>query len=130
MISSDGIFSGFAVKDLDAARSFYRDVLGVTVGEEMGNLTLDIGGGRKVFVYGKPDHTPATYTVLNFPVHDIDTAVAELTEKGVQMLRYDGFGQEDNGVMRPPAGSNGGPDIAWFTDPSGNILSVLTGPGD
>ena len=123
MLADSAAFSGFAVPDIEAARSFYADTLGlqVEVDEEMGGmLTLHLGGGTNVLVYPKPDHTPATYTVLNFPVDDIDRAVDELTAKGVRFERYDGMHQDDKGVQRGQ-----GPAIAWFTDPAGNILSVL-----
>jgi catechol 2,3-dioxygenase-like lactoylglutathione lyase family enzyme len=123
MLADSAAFSGFAVPDIEAARSFYADTLGlqVEVDEEMGGmLTLHLGGGTNVLVYPKPDHTPATYTVLNFPVDDVDRAVADLTAKGVRFERYEGMDQDDKGVARDM-----GPAIAWFTDPAGNILSVL-----
>ena len=123
MLANSAVFSGFAVPDVEAARRFYADVLGleVEVDEEMGGmLTLHLGGGTKVLVYPKPDHTPATYTVLNFPVDDVDRTVEELTARGVTFERYPGFDQDDKGVARGQ-----GPAIAWFTDPAGNILSVL-----
>ena len=93
------------------------------VSEDHGLLTLHIAGDRDTLVYPKPDHTPATFTILNFPVDDIDQAVDELTRRGVRFLRYDGFEQDEKGIARPAAGE--GPPIAWFTDPAGNILSVL-----
>ena len=123
MLANSAAFSGFAVPDVEAARRFYADVLGlrVDVDEEMGGmLTLHLGGGTDVLVYPKPDHTPATYTVLNFPVDDVDRTVEELTARGVTFERYPGFDQDDKGVARGQ-----GPAIAWFTDPAGNILSVL-----
>jgi catechol 2,3-dioxygenase-like lactoylglutathione lyase family enzyme len=124
MFSSSKAFSGFAVPDIDEARRFYGETLGleVTLVDE-GNhlLQLDLAGDTTVLVYGKPDHTPATYTILNFPVADVDAAVDALTSKGVAMLRYNGFDQDDKGIAR-----GNGPDIAWFTDPAGNILSVLS----
>jgi catechol 2,3-dioxygenase-like lactoylglutathione lyase family enzyme len=114
-------FSGFAVGDLEAARAFYSDVLGIEVTEEHGLLTLHLAGGeRPTLVYPKPDHAPAGYTILNFPVDDIEAAVDALTERGVQFERYDGMPQDERGIMR-----EGGPLIAWFTDPAGNVLSVL-----
>ncbi|WP_245529016.1 VOC family protein [Beutenbergia cavernae] len=113
-------FSGFSADDIPAARAFYADVMGLRVTEEHGMLTLHLGGGAGVLVYPKPNHEPATFTVLNFPVPDIDAAVAELASKGVELLRYDGMPQDDAGVMRGQ-----GPPIAWFTDPAGNVLSVL-----
>jgi catechol 2,3-dioxygenase-like lactoylglutathione lyase family enzyme len=114
-------FSGFAVDDLARAREFYADTLGIRTTEEDGLLTLHLAGGeRPTLMYPKPDHAPAAYTILNFPVDDIDAAVDELTRRGVSFERYDGFVQEENGVMRGQ-----GPPIAWFRDPAGNILSVL-----
>ena len=123
MLADSAAFSGFAVPDIEAARQFYGDTLGlrVEVNQEMGGmLTLHLGGGADVLVYPKPDHTPATYTVLNFPVDDVEKTVDELTAKGVRFERYEGFDQDDKGIARGQ-----GPDIAWFTDPAGNILSVL-----
>jgi predicted enzyme related to lactoylglutathione lyase len=114
-------FSGFAVDDLAAAKQFYGEVLGLDVDEEYGLLNLHLAGGRDTLVYPKPDHQPASYTILNFPVADIDTAVDELTGRGVTFSRYDGFDQDDKGIAR----TGDGPPIAWFTDPAGNILSVL-----
>jgi catechol 2,3-dioxygenase-like lactoylglutathione lyase family enzyme len=116
-------FSGFAVPDVAAAKAFYGDVLGIDVTESDGMLTLHLAGGRDTFVYPKPDHVPATYTILNFPVDDIDHAVDELTARGVQFERYEGteFETDPKGIQRQSDGA-----IAWFTDPAGNILSVLT----
>jgi catechol 2,3-dioxygenase-like lactoylglutathione lyase family enzyme len=123
MFSSSKAFSGFAVPDLAEARRFYGDTLGLKVAviDEANLIQLDLAGDTTVLVYAKPDHTPATYTILNFPVADVDGAVDALTSKGVEMLRYDGFQQDDKGIARGM-----GPDIAWFTDPAGNILSVLS----
>ena len=124
MFADSEAFSGFAVKDLDAATSFYAETLGLSVTRDdpmPGLLRLHIAGGRDVLVYDKPDHVPATYTVLNFPVADIDAAVDQLAGKGVTFERYDGLHADEKGVVR----GSGGPPIAWFTDPSGNILSVL-----
>ena len=124
MFGSSKAFSGFAVSDIEEARRFYGDTLGLkaTVIDETNYLLrLDLAGETTVLVYGKPDHTPATYTILNFPVDDVDAAVDALTDKGVEMLRYDGFDQDAKGIAR-----GNGPDIAWFTDSSGNILSVLS----
>jgi catechol 2,3-dioxygenase-like lactoylglutathione lyase family enzyme len=121
MFTNTKAFSGFAVPDIEAARAFYADTLGIKVTEEHGLLTLELAGGeRPTLVYPKPDHTPATYTILNFPVDDIEAAVDELTSRGVEMQRYDGMEQDERGIMRA-----GGPYIAWFTDPAGNVLSVL-----
>jgi catechol 2,3-dioxygenase-like lactoylglutathione lyase family enzyme len=114
-------FSGFAVPDLKAARAFYEETLGLRVTEENGLLNLHLAGNRDTLVYPKPDHAPANYTILNFQVDDIDAAVDELRERGVQFERYEGFDQDEKGIARPADG----PPIAWFTDPAGNILSVL-----
>jgi len=113
-------FTGFAVPDLDAARRFYADTLGLRVSEDNGMLALHLPAFRDVLVYPKPDHQPATFTILNFPVPDIEATVDALTGRGVEFLRYDGFDQDERGIAR-----GGGPLIAWFTDPAGNILSVL-----
>jgi catechol 2,3-dioxygenase-like lactoylglutathione lyase family enzyme len=126
MFKDTKAFSGFAVDDLDAAREFYGTVLGLEVTtEEMGLLTLHLAGERPTIVYPKPDFEPATYTILNFPVDDIDAAVDGLIERGVAFELYDGFGQDERGVSR----NEGGPPIAWFRDPAGNILSVLEASG-
>jgi len=122
MFDTTKAFSGFAVDDLDAANQFYGETLGIEVRtEDMGILTLRLSGDRVIVIYPKPDFTPATYTILNFPVDDIDAAVDDLTCRGVELTRYDGFDHDGKGVVRDP----GGPQIAWFTDPAGNILSVL-----
>ncbi len=118
MFTSSPAFSGFAVDDVVAARRFYDEVLGVPVVEEHGLLKLQLGGDTTVLVYPKDEHVPATFTVLNFPVDDVEVAVDRLNAKGVAMVRYDGFPQDDKGIMR-----GNGPDIAWFTDPAGNVLS-------
>jgi predicted enzyme related to lactoylglutathione lyase len=121
MFSNTPAFSSFAVDDLDAARSFYGDTLGVTVSEgPMGVLSLDLAEGRSTLIYPKPDFTPATYTILNFAVDDVDAAVDELGSRGVEFERYDGLEQDAKGISRGQ-----GPDIAWFKDPAGNILAVL-----
>ncbi|GGO74804.1 VOC family protein [Nonomuraea cavernae] len=120
MFGSTKAFSGFAVDDLDAARAFYGETLGLDVTEEHDLLTLRLAGGRDVLVYPKPDHTPATYTILNFPVDDIEKTVDELVRRGVRFERYPQMEADDRGIFR-----GGGPLIAWFTDPAGNILSVL-----
>lgn len=120
MFTSSPAFSGFAVDDVVAARRFYDEVLGVLVVEEHGLLKLQLGGDTTVLVYPKDEHVPATFTVLNFPVDDVEVAVDRLNAKGVAMVRYDGFPQDDKGIMR-----GNGPDIAWFTDPAGNVLSVV-----
>jgi len=124
MLEHSQAFSGFAVPDIAEAKDFYGTTLGMRVSDgPMGLLTLHPAGGRDIMVYPKPDHIPATYTILNFPVDDIDAAVDELASRGVEFLRYDGFEQDDKGIAR-----GDGPDIAWFTDPAGNILAVLTVP--
>jgi predicted enzyme related to lactoylglutathione lyase len=123
MFADTEAFSGFAVPDLEQAKEFYGQTLGLNVSdidEQNGLLNLHIAGGRDILVYLKPDHTPATYTILNFPVDDIDRAVDTLTERGVTFEKYEGFEQDDKGIFR-----GDGPLIAWFTDPAGNILSVL-----
>jgi catechol 2,3-dioxygenase-like lactoylglutathione lyase family enzyme len=120
-LSDSTAFSGFAVPDTDAARRFYADTLGLKVTEEYGLLTLHLNGGdRPTLIYPKPDHTPATYTILNFRVDDIEAAVDALAARGVEIARYDGMEQDERGIMR-----GGGPFIAWFSDPAGNVLSVL-----
>lgn len=121
MLDTTRAFSGFAVRDVAEAAAFYGETLGVRVSEDHGLLTLHLSDDRQVLAYPKPDHTPATYTILNFPVDDVDAAVDELSEKGVSFERYEGFGQDERGISR----DDEGPPIAWFTDPSGNILSVL-----
>jgi catechol 2,3-dioxygenase-like lactoylglutathione lyase family enzyme len=120
MFANTKAFSGFAVDDVERARAFYGDTLGLKTSEQHGLMTLHIAGDRDVLVYPKPDHEPATYTILNFPVDDIDRAVDDLAARGVRFERYDGMDQDERGVMR-----SGGPYIAWFRDPAGNILSVL-----
>jgi catechol 2,3-dioxygenase-like lactoylglutathione lyase family enzyme len=115
-------YSGFSVDDIPKARQFYGDTLGLRVSEENGMLTLHIAGDRDTLVYPKEGHTPATFTILNFPVDDVDRAVEELTARGVRFERYEGFDQDEKGVFR-----GGGPLIAWFKDPAGNILSVIQG---
>jgi catechol 2,3-dioxygenase-like lactoylglutathione lyase family enzyme len=122
MLSNTPAFSGFAVDDLDAARSFYGETLGLKVTDEpMGILTLHLAGDRPTMIYPKPDFTPATYTILNFQVEDVDAVVGELSSRGVEFERYDGFDQDEKGIARDPRG----PAIAWFKDPAGNILAVL-----
>jgi catechol 2,3-dioxygenase-like lactoylglutathione lyase family enzyme len=120
MFGTTSAFSGFAVPDLAQARRFYEETLGIEVTEDHGLLTLHLAGDRPTLVYPKPDHAPANYTILNFQVDDIDAAVDELVARGVEMERYAGFPQDERGIMR-----EGGPLVAWFTDPAGNILSVL-----
>jgi catechol 2,3-dioxygenase-like lactoylglutathione lyase family enzyme len=124
MFSDSHAFAGFSVDDIDAARAFYADVLGLAVSEANGMLTLRLAGGGRVLVYPKPDHEPASFTVLNLPVDDIDAAVDALIAAGVPLERYDGMPFDERGVLRPPEPS-WGPPIAWFKDPAGNVLSVL-----
>ena len=123
MLADTKAYSGFAVDDLQQAREFYGGTLGLrtsVVDEELGLLMLHLAGDRDTLVYLKPDYTPATYTILNFPVDDVEKAVDELAARGVRFERYDGFEQDEKGIAR----GGGGPPIAWFTDPAGNILSV------
>lgn len=126
MFTTDHAFSGFSVDDLDAARRFYQDTLGldVEVLEGSGFLQLTLGSGGRVLVYGKPNHEPASFTVLNFPVDDIDAAVDDLIARGVDTKIYDDaeFPTDSRGIMREM-----GPAIAWFRDPAGNVLAVLEG---
>jgi catechol 2,3-dioxygenase-like lactoylglutathione lyase family enzyme len=118
--SSAPAFSGYSSDDIDACRRFYAETLGLEVGEVMGGLDLRFATGQRVFIYPKPNHEPATFTVLNFPVDDVEAAVDELAAKGLTFERYDGLDQDPKGIMR-----GYGPDIAWFKDPAGNILSVV-----
>jgi catechol 2,3-dioxygenase-like lactoylglutathione lyase family enzyme len=120
MFANTRAFSGFAVGDLQAAQKFYGDILGIATSENNGLMTLHLPGGRDTLVYPKPGHVPADYTILNFPVEDIDSTVDELTARGVTFERYDGLAQDGKGISR-----GYGPDIAWFRDPAGNILAVL-----
>lgn len=115
-------FSGFSVNDLRKAKEFYGETLGLDVVEMPEGLQLSISGGHKIFIYPKPNHTPATFTILNFPVDDIEQAVDDLTQRGVQFEHYNQgeLSTDEKGIARGP-----GPKIAWFKDPGGNILSVL-----
>ncbi len=124
MFKHSKAFSGFSVNDLQKAKQFYAEILGLDVEDNpMGLIELKIEGGHNILVYPKPDHTPATFTILNFPVDDIDVAVDELTSKGVFFEQYTGeyIQTDEKGVCRNP----GGPNIAWFKDPAGNILSII-----
>jgi len=124
MTPFDAAFAGYSVDDIDAARTFYRDTLGLAVEQNaMGILDIALPGGGHIILYPKPDHQPAVFTVLNLVVADIDAAVAELNAAGVVTKIYDDpdYGTDERGIAR----GNGGPDIAWFRDPSGNVLSVL-----
>jgi len=121
MLKESPAFSGFSVSDLDAAKAFYDGKLGLDVRSgPMGSLELHLGTGATVFIYSKKDHVPATYTMLNFPVPDVEAAVDQLTKAGIKMERYPNMGQDAKGIVH-----GNGPDIAWFKDPSGNVLSVL-----
>ncbi len=122
MLADSPAFSGFAVDDVPAALHFYRDVLDLPVTEDHGMLRLHLSTGAEVLVYPKPAHTPASFTILNFPVPDIEEAVAALTARGVVFEHYAGTPAETDeaGIFR-----QGGPLIAWFTDPAGNVLSVI-----
>lgn len=115
-------FSGFSVKEISEAMKFYKEILGLEISQTMGQLVLHIAGGGTVFIYAKPNHVPATFTVLNFPVQNLQEAMNELRKKGVRFIIYKekDFETDDQGVFH-----GGGPKIAWFKDPSGNILSVL-----
>lgn len=125
MLTTAYAFNGFSVKDIDEAEAFYHGVLGFTVSKnDMGILDLTLPGGATTILYPKDDHVPATFTVLNIEVKDIDAAVAELAEAGVTLENYGGYADE-RGIMRGKSVGMG-PDIAWFLDPSGNILSVLS----
>lgn len=123
MFTHTKAYSGFAVDDVARAKEFYSQTLGLKVSEvspQHDLLALHIAGGGDVLVYPKPGHTPADYTILNFPVEDIDAAVDELSSRGVEFERYDGFEQDDKGISRGEM-----PHLAWFKDPAGNVLSVL-----
>jgi catechol 2,3-dioxygenase-like lactoylglutathione lyase family enzyme len=123
MLKKSHAYAGFSANDINVAKEFYSTTLGLDVSEENGMLTLDLAGGGRVLIYPKDDHQAAAYTVLNFPVDDINATVDELTSRGVAFERYEGMSQDERGVMR-----DWGPPIAWFTDPAGNILSVLEEP--
>jgi predicted enzyme related to lactoylglutathione lyase len=122
MLGSSKAFSGFSVDDIPAATTFYADTLGIEVTEDNGMLTLHLAGDRPTLVYPKPDHAPASFTILNFPVDDVEATVDALSERGVTFERYEGTDVEtdEKGVFR-----GGGPRIAWFKDPAGNVLSVI-----
>ena len=123
MFKQTKAFSGFSVDDLKKAKAFYGEVLGLEVTEiEMGLLELHIEGGNNMLIYPKPNHVPATFTILNFPVNNVEKAVDELAQRGVQFEQYEGeIKTDEKGICR----SDEGPTIAWFKDPAGNILSVL-----
>ncbi|MDB5160057.1 MAG: hypothetical protein JWO99_320 [Candidatus Saccharibacteria bacterium] len=127
MLQGSKAFSGFSVKDLDEAEEFYGHILELDVKNTGMGLELHLGKELVIFVYQKDDHQPATFTILNFPVDDIDSVVDELAAKGVEFLRYDNMpvAPDERGILRGKAAGYG-PDIAWFTDPSGNILSIMS----
>src|SRR5881628_3086048 len=122
MLKDSKAFSGFSAGDIQTAKKFYAETLGLDVTESHGLLTLRLAGGNNVLIYPKPNHVPATFTVLNFPVENVDRAVDELTKRGVRFEHYDqgDLKTDEKGIMR-----GNGPTIAWFKDPAGNILSVL-----
>ncbi|HSX28844.1 MAG TPA: VOC family protein [Candidatus Saccharimonadales bacterium] len=126
MVEIKGAFSGFSVKDLDEAKTFYTKTLGLELADEKMGLQFALPGGGRVFIYAKEDHQPATFTILNLVVDDIDSTVDELTTRGVQFEHYDeaNLKTDEKGIARGKAAQMG-PDIAWFKDPAGNILSVL-----
>ena len=125
MLKDSKAFSGFSVNDIQKAKEFYGRTLGLEVSESNGLLTLHLAGGNNVLIYPKPNHVPATFTVLNFPVNNVEQAVDELTKRGVRFEIYDlpDIKTDKKGIMRGK-----GPTIAWFKDPAGNILSVLESP--
>lgn len=126
MFANTKAVNGFAVDDIEAAKQFYGETLGLGIkvlSDEFGLISLSLAGGRDTLVYRKPDFVPATYTILNFEVDDIDAAVDGLLERAISLERYDEMEQDEKGVARGP-----GPNIAWFKDPAGNILSVLQQP--
>jgi len=123
MSTTTGAFSGFSVDDIDAVRTFYGETLGLTVStHEMGFLELQLGSGAKILIYSKPNHTPASFTILNFPAADVEAAVDDLNARGVmtKIPADDQLPSDSKGIVR-----GNGPDIAWFLDPAGNVLSVL-----
>src|SRR5881227_4348478 len=122
MLEASKAFSGFSANDIGKAKEFYGKTLGLKVSESHGLLTLRLAGDNNVLIYPKPNHVPATFTVLNFPVRDVDLAVDELTKRGVRFEKYDlhDLKTDKKGIMR-----GNGPTIAWFKDPAGNILSVI-----
>jgi predicted enzyme related to lactoylglutathione lyase len=120
MLSERPAFSSFSATDIGAEKAFYADTLGLVVTEEDGQLMVDFAGGQRVLIYPKEDHAPASFTVLNFQVPDIEAAVDGLVERGVDFARYEGFPQDERGIMR-----EWGPAIAWFTDPAGNVIALI-----
>lgn len=124
MFKNTKAFSGFSVNDLEAAKKFYGETLGIKIEDNGMGLELHISGGIPIFVYQKDDHVPAEFTILNYPVNDIDGAVEQLTAKGITFVHYKNM-TDEKGVMRGKS-KNMGPDIAWFKDPAGNVLSILS----
>jgi len=122
MLRDSHAFSGFSSNDISKAKEFYGQKLGLEVTEENDMLTLHLPGGGRVIIYPKENHEPASFTVLNFPVADVEAAVDSLTQAGVTFERYEGFDQDERGIMRDQ-----GSPIAWFKDPAGNVLAVLEG---
>ena len=126
MLTDSRAFSGFSADDIPRVKDFYVGILGLDISESHGVLTLRLAGGNHILIYPKPNHVPATFTVLNFPVDDVDLAVEELTKRGVRFEQYDlpNLKTDKKGIMRGK-----GPTIAWFKDPAGNILSVIDQAG-
>jgi len=125
VLKDNRTFSSFSADDIPAAKQFYGNTLGLEVEEQMGGLALHLGGGGEAFVYPKDDHVPATHTVLNFIVEDVDAAVDRLTNAGIRFEQYEGeLATDEKGIARAP---EGGPAIAWFKDPAGNTLAVIAG---
>jgi len=122
MLKQSKAFTGFSVNDIQKAKDFYGRTLGLQVSESHGLLTLQLAGGNKVLIYPKVNHAPATFTVLNFPVENVDESVDELAKRGVRFEIYDesDIKTDEKGIMR-----GNGPTIAWFKDPAGNVLSVI-----
>ena len=126
MLKNSKAFTGFSANDIPKAKEFYAGTLGLNVSEDYGILTLRLAAGNNVIIYPKPNHVPATFTVLNFPVKDVDLAADELKKRGVRFEQYDGpnLKTDEKGIMR-----GNGPTIAWFKDPAGNILSIIDQAG-
>ncbi|HJP81585.1 MAG TPA: VOC family protein [Candidatus Saccharimonadales bacterium] len=124
MIKIQSVFSGFSVKNIDEAKQFYGDILGFQFEDQVGGTSMLLPSGNRAWMYQKKDHEPATYTMLDLVVDDIDEAYTELTTKGVVFEKYPGSPQDDKGIMRGKS-HNMGPNIAWFKDPSGNILAIV-----
>ncbi len=127
LLKDSQAFSGFSVDNIDEAQEFYGETLGLDIKEDntMGHIVLQLTGGNNVFIYPKDDHEPATFTVLNFPVDDIDEAVDDLTELGITFEQYPDLNTDEKGISRGDGGASGPAGIAWFTDPAGNILSII-----